>query len=310
MTIQNTVIIGSGPAGWTAALYAARATLKPLIFEGSAPNLPGGQLMITSEVENFPGFPKGILGPELMGLFKEQALRFGTEARTENIVSLDLSKKPFELVSETGDKIQTKTVILAMGASAKLLGIPKEKELMSKGAGVSACATCDGAFYKNLDVAVVGGGDTAFEEAQFLTRFAKSVILIHRRSDFRASKIMVERAQKNPKIRFELEEEVLEILTEKNQLSGVKLRYKNLDIQGLFIAIGHQPNSQLVKSQLSLNPVGYVKTLNQSAKTEIEGVFACGDLQDAVYRQAITAAGSGCQAAIDCERYLEQIESA
>src|SRR3989338_4204003 len=305
MSIRNTVIIGSGPAGWTAALYTARATLSPLIFEGASPNLPGGQLMITSEVENFPGFPKGVLGPELMSLFKEQAIRFGVEARSENIISLDLSKRPFELVSETGDKIQTQTVILAMGANAKLLGIPQEKELMARGAGVSACATCDGAFYRNLDVAVVGGGDTAFEEAQFLTRFAKSVTLIHRRSDFRASKIMIQRAQQNPKISFELEEEVLEILTTNNQLSGVKLKHKTLSVQGLFIAIGHQPNSALVKNYLTLNSVGYVKTLNQSTHTEIEGVFACGDLQDAVYRQAVTAAGSGCQAAIDCERYLE-----
>jgi thioredoxin reductase (NADPH) len=305
MTIRNTVIIGSGPAGWTAALYAARATLKPLVFEGSAPNLPGGQLMITSEVENFPGFPKGVMGPELMNLFKEQAVRFGTETRTENITHLDLSKRPFELTSETGDKVLAQTVILAMGANAKLLGIPLEKELMARGAGVSACATCDGAFYKNVDVAVVGGGDTAFEEAQFLTRFASSVTLIHRRSDFRASKIMVSRAQANPKIKFELNEEVQEILVENNQLSGVRLKNKTLKLQGLFIAIGHQPNSDLVKGQLSLNPAGYVKTLGQSAKTEIDGVFACGDLQDAVYRQAITAAGSGCQAAIDCERYLE-----
>lgn len=263
--------------------------------------------MITSEVENFPGFPKGIMGPELMNLFKEQAVRFGAEARTENIVSADLSKRPFELVSENGDKIQTQTVILAMGATAKLLGIPQEKELMARGAGVSACATCDGAFYKNVDVAVVGGGDTAFEEAQFLTRFAKSVTLIHRRSDFKASKIMVQRAQQNPKISFELEEEIQEILIENNQLSGVRLKNKTLQIQGLFIAIGHQPNSSLLNGQLQLNPTGYVKTLGQSSKTEIEGVFACGDLQDAVYRQAITAAGSGCQAAIDCERYLEHM---
>ncbi|MEI6806490.1 MAG: thioredoxin-disulfide reductase [Myxococcaceae bacterium] len=307
MTIRNTVIIGSGPAGWTAALYAARATLAPLVFEGSSPNLPGGQLMITSEVENYPGFPKGVMGPELMNLFKEQAVRFGTETRMENIVSLDLSKRPFELTSENGDRIRTQTVILAMGANAKLLGLPLEKELMARGAGVSACATCDGAFYRNVDVAVVGGGDTAFEEAQFLTRFAKSVTLIHRRSDFRASKIMVQRAQDNPKIKFELEEAVQEILVENNQLSGVRLKNKTLSIQGLFVAIGHQPNSSLLEGQLSLNPTGYVKTLGQSAKTEIEGVFACGDLQDAVYRQAITAAGSGCQAAIDCERYLESV---
>ncbi len=305
MTIRNTVIIGSGPAGWTAALYTARATLKPLVFEGSAPNLPGGQLMITSEVENYPGFPKGVQGPELMTLFKDQAVRFGAETRTENIVSLNLSKQPFELISENGDKIHTQTVILAMGANAKLLGIPLEKELMARGAGVSACATCDGAFYKNMDVAVVGGGDTAFEEAQFLTRFARSVTLIHRRTDFRASKIMISRAQSNPKIRFELNEEVQEILTENNQLSHVRLKNKTLKVQGLFVAIGHQPNSSLLEGQLQLHPTGYIKTLGQSAKTEIEGVFACGDLQDAVYRQAVTAAGSGCQAAIDCERYLE-----
>lgn len=306
MTIRKTAIIGSGPAGWTAALYAARATLNPLVFEGSAPNLPGGQLMITSEVENFPGFPKGILGPELMGLFKEQAVRFGTEARTENVTELDLSRRPFKITSETGEVSHAQTVILAMGANAKLLGIPNEKELMARGAGVSACATCDGAFYKNLDVAVVGGGDTALEEALFLTRFAKSVTLIHRRLDFRASKIMVTRAQQNPKISFELEEEVQELLISNNQLSGLRLKNKTLQVQGFFVAIGHQPNSDLVKGQISLNPTGYIKTLGQSAKTEIEGVFACGDIQDAVYRQAVTAAGSGCQAAIDCERFLER----
>lgn len=305
MTIRNVVIIGSGPAGWTAALYTARATLSPLVFEGSAPNLPGGQLMITSEVENFPGFPKGVMGPELMNLFKEQAVRFGAETRTENITHLDLSKRPFEMLSENGDKILSHTVILAMGANAKLLGVALEKELMAKGAGVSACATCDGAFYRNLDVAVVGGGDTAFEEAQFLTRFAKSVTLIHRRSDFRASKIMVQRAQENSKIRFELNESVQEILTDKGQLCGVRLQNKTLEIQGLFIAIGHQPNSYLLEGQLELEPTGYLTTLGKSSKTKIEGVFACGDLQDSVYRQAITAAGSGCQAAIDCERYLE-----
>lgn len=307
MSTQNVVIIGSGPAGWTAALYAARATLQPLVFEGSAPNLPGGQLMITSEVENFPGFPEGILGPKLMAQFKEQALRFGAMARTENVVKLDLSVQPFRVTSENGETITTRTVILAMGANAKLLGLPLEKELMAKGAGVSACATCDGAFYRGMDVAVVGGGDTAFEEAQFLTRFANSVTLIHRRDDFRASKIMVQRAQKNPKIRFELNEEVQEIMTENQQVSGVRLKNKSLKIQGLFIAIGHQPNSSLIRGQLALESTGYLKTQAKSSQTAIEGVFACGDLQDPVYRQAITAAGSGCQAAIDCERYLESL---
>ncbi|MES2503461.1 MAG: thioredoxin-disulfide reductase [Myxococcota bacterium] len=305
MPIQKTVIIGSGPAGWTAALYAARATLAPLVFEGSAPNLPGGQLMITSDVENFPGFPKGIMGPQLMALFKEQAVRFGSETRMENVTELDLSSRPFKVTSENGDVIHAQTVILAMGANAKWIGLPNEKELAAKGAGVSACATCDGAFYKGMDVAVVGGGDTAMEEAQFLTRFAKSVTLIHRRNEFRASKIMIERAEKNPKISFELEEEVQELLTTNNSLSGLRLKNKTISVQGLFVAIGHEPNNSLIKGQLKLDPQGYIQTLAQSAKTEIPGVFACGDLQDSIYRQAITAAGSGCQAAIDCERFLE-----
>ncbi len=307
MTTRKTVIIGSGPAGWTAALYTARATLSPLVFEGSAPNMPGGQLMITSEVENFPGFPTGVMGPQLMNLFKEQAMRFGAEARTENVTHLDLSKRPFKVTSETGEVIEAQTVILATGATAKLLGLPLERELMARGAGVSACATCDGAFYRNQDVAVVGGGDTAMEEAQFLTRFASSVTLIHRRSDFRASRIMVERAKANPKIKFELEEEVQEILTTNNALSGLRLRNKTIAVTGLFVAIGHQPNTDLIAEQISLESNGYLKTLGKSSKTEIEGVFACGDLQDSVYRQAITAAGSGCQAAIDCERYLESL---
>ncbi len=307
MTTRKTVIIGSGPAGWTAALYTARATLSPLVFEGSSPNMPGGQLMITSEVENFPGFPTGVMGPQLMNLFKEQAMRFGAEARTENVTHLDLSKRPFKVTSETGEVIEAQTVILATGATAKLLGLPLERELMARGAGVSACATCDGAFYRNQDVAVVGGGDTAMEEAQFLTRFASSVTLIHRRSDFRASRIMVERAKANPKIKFELEEEVQEILTTNNAVSGLRLRNKTIAVTGLFVAIGHQPNTNLISGQMPLESNGYLKTLGKSSKTEIEGVFACGDLQDSVYRQAITAAGSGCQAAIDCERYLESL---
>ena len=309
MSIRKTTIIGSGPAGWTAALYAARATLNPLVFEGASPNLPGGQLMITSDVENYPGFPKGILGPELMQLFKEQAVRFGAEARTENIVKLDLSQRPFKLTSENGEVTESQTVILAMGANAKLLGIKNEKELMARGAGVSACATCDGAFYRNQDVAVVGGGDTAMEEAQFLTRFATSVTLIHRRNEFRASRIMIDRAEQNPKIKFVLEEEVQELLITNDALSGLKLKNQSLEVQGLFVAIGHQPNTNILKGQIALESTGYLKTLGKSSKTEVEGLFACGDIQDSVYRQAVTAAGSGCEAAMDSERYLETLGS-
>ncbi len=315
---QKVVVIGSGPAGWTAALYAARATLQPLVFEGASPNLPGGQLMITSDVENFPGFPKGVLGPELMQLFKEQAERFGAKVRTENISEVDFSKRPYRLKTENGDEILALSVIIATGANAKLLGIAKEMELMAAGAGVSACATCDGAFYKNVDVAVVGGGDTAMEEANFLTRFAKSVTIVHRRDEFRASKIMVERARGNPKIRWELNYTIEQILTAtkpplgKEALSGVRLKntksgeQKELALDGLFVAIGHQPNTNLFAGKLPLNEKGYIVTQGQSSKTEFPGVFACGDVQDSVYRQAVTAAGSGCMAAIDAERFLEQ----
>lgn len=315
--IHNVVIIGSGPAGFTAALYAARATLEPVVYKGSAPNLPGGQLMLTSDVENYPGFPEGLLGPELMERFEGQAKRFGTIVVDENIVKVDFTKRPFVLTSESNEKILAQTVIIATGANAKLLGIPKEKELMAAGAGVSACATCDGAFYKNMDVAVIGGGDTAMEEANFLTRYAKSVTVIHRREDFRASKIMVERAQKNPKIHFLLNKIVDSLLTTpktpRNQdaLSGLVLKdiktgaVSTLAVDGLFVAIGHQPNTDLFKDFLSLDAKGYITTLDQSAKTNIPGVFACGDVQDSVYRQAITAAGSGCMAAIDAERFLE-----
>lgn len=318
--IHNVVIIGSGPAGFTAALYAARATLEPLMYKGSAPNLPGGQLMLTSEVENYPGFPEGLLGPELMERFEGQAKRFGAIMVDENIVKVDCTKRPFVLTSENNETILAQTIIIATGANAKLLGIPKEKELMAAGAGVSACATCDGAFYKNMDVAVIGGGDTAMEEANFLTRYAKSVTIIHRREDFRASKIMVERAQKNPKIRFLLNKIVDSLVVTKkpprnqDSLSGLVLKDINtgatstLAVEGLFVAIGHQPNTDLFKDFLPLDAKGYITTLNQSAKTNIPGLFACGDVQDSVYRQAITAAGSGCMAAIDAERFLEQQE--
>lgn len=315
--VEKVVVIGSGPAGWTAALYTARATLSPLVYEGSAPNLPGGQLMITSDVENFPGFPEGVMGPELMDSFKAQAERFGARVKTENITSVDFSSRPFKLTSETGDNIEAMTVIIATGANAKLIGIPRESELMSSGGGVSACATCDGAFYKDVDVAVVGGGDSAMEEAIFLTRFAKSVTIIHRREEFRASNIMVERARKNEKIKWELNQQVVEILTTKKppmQQDNVwALRLENtqdkstkeIAVEGLFVAIGHKPNISLFEGKLDLDAKGYLETLSNSSKTKIPGVFACGDVQDSYYRQAITAAGSGCMAAIDAERFLE-----
>jgi thioredoxin reductase (NADPH) len=315
--IHNVVIIGSGPAGWTAALYAARATLRPLVFEGAAPNLPGGQLMMTSDVENYPGFPKGILGPELMELFKQQALRFGARTKTQNIASVDLSKRPFTVTTEEGEKVLARSIIISTGANAKLLGIPKEKELMAQGAGVSACATCDGAFYKNVEVAVIGGGDSAMEEANFLTRFASKVTIIHRRETFRASKIMIDRAHGNPKIHWELNQEIEEITTEargpfnKQSLSGLRLKNvksgetKELKVEGLFVAIGHKPNTELFEGKLELDEKGYLVTQGKSSKTNVVGVFACGDAQDSIYRQAVTAAGSGCAAAIDAERFLE-----
>lgn len=314
---QKVVIIGSGPAGYTAALYAARATLAPVLFKGSAPNLAGGQLMLTSDVENFPGFPDGLLGPALMEKFEEQAKRFGAQMVEKNIIEVDFSKRPFSLTDENGQKILSHTVIIATGANAKLIGLPQEKELMARGAGVSACATCDGAFYRDVDVAVVGGGDSAMEEALFLTRYARSVTIVHRREIFRASKIMVERAQKNPKIKWQLNKVVDSLQVAKrpplNQdaLSALILRdtdtneKSSLPVEGLFVAIGHEPNTALFKNVLPLDNKGYIVTSEKSAKTEIPGIFACGDVQDSIYRQAITAAGSGCMAAIDAERFLE-----
>lgn len=319
---HKVVIIGSGPAGYTAALYAARATLSPLVFKGSAPNLPGGQLMLTSDVENYPGFPDGLIGPSLMEKFEAQAKRFGAEMVEKNIVRVDLKKRPFTLINEDEETILAETVIIATGANAKLLGIDKEKELMASGAGVSACATCDGAFYKDMDVAVIGGGDTAMEEALFLTKYAKSVTIVHRRQEFRASKIMLERAQNHKRIKWQLDRVVDSILTEKkpprNQDTLVGLRLKDtnsqetsmLDVQGMFVAIGHKPNTEIFKDALELDKKGYITTKNASAKTEIPGVFACGDVQDSVYRQAVTAAGTGCMAAIDAERFLEEINVA
>lgn len=316
--VRNVIVIGSGPAGWTAALYAARSTLKPLVFEGSAPNLPGGQLMTTSEVENFPGFPEGVQGPELMEKFKAQAVRFGADVITDNISKVDFSERPFTLTSESGDTFKAHTVIISTGANAKLLGLDREKELIAAGAGVSACATCDGAFYKDANVAVVGGGDTAMEEALFLTRYAKKVTLLHRRGVFRASKIMLERAQNHPKIEILTPYVAEELITEKTSmglmtreaLKGVKIRNteddttRELDVEGFFVAIGHKPTTDLFTGMLDMDDAGYLVT-HDGSKTNIPGVFACGDVQDSIYRQAITAAGSGCKAAIDAERFLE-----
>jgi len=316
--VKNVVVIGSGPAGWTAALYAARANLKPVVYEGSPPNTPGGQLMITSDVENFPGFPEGILGPELMERFKKQAMRFDCEVQTENITKVDFSKRPYTLTSESGAEVKTHTVIIATGANAKLLGLENEAKLMANGGGVSACATCDGAFYRNVHVAVVGGGDTAMEEANFLTRYASKVTVIHRRDVFKASSIMLERARKNPKIEFKVPFQTKEILTKKDGsplnrdvLKGLVLENTETgeeethDFDGFFIAIGHKPTTELFKDTLDLDDAGYLITSGQSTKTKMPGVFACGDVQDALWRQAITAAGSGCMSALEAERYLE-----
>ncbi len=299
-------ILGSGPAGLTAALYAARAGLEPVVFEG---NQPGGQLTITTEVENYPGFVHGIQGPELIDQMREQARRFGAQAKFELVAAVDLSSRPFRF--RTDDKsYSADALILSTGASAKLLGLPSERELM--GYGVSACATCDGFFFKGKEVAVVGGGDTALEEATYLTRFAAKVTVIHRRRELRASKIMQERAAANPKIAWIYDAEVIEILGSRDAgVSGLRLRDRPsgaesvFSTQGLFVAIGHQPNTEVFGGQLPTNAAGYLLVEEPTTRTAIAGVFACGDVTDPSYRQAITAAGSGCKAAIDAERWLE-----
>lgn len=303
--IENVIIIGSGPAGLTAAVYAARANLKPLMIEGEE---AGGQLMITSDVENYPGFAEGVTGPDLIAVMRKQAERFGTRFITKNVTKVDFSKRPFKVSIGAQDYVAN-SVIISTGASAKYLGIPSEKQYM--GRGVSACATCDGAFFKNVEVGVVGGGDTAMEEANFLTRFANKVYIIHRSESFKASKIMLDRAKKNPKIEFIFNSSVEEVIGDGKSLTAVKLKstktgeVNTKDLQGLFIAIGHQPNTKLFNSQLTMNDVGYLITKPGTTFTNIEGVFASGDVQDPIYRQAITAAGTGCMAAIDCERWLE-----
>ncbi len=315
--VRNVIIIGSGPAGLTAAIYTARANLAPLVLEGepsSTSDQPGGQLMLTTEVENFPGFPDGVMGPELMTNFREQALRFGAELETVKATRVDLSSRPFGVWVGDPDAAEptyrAESIIVSTGAKALMLDLPNEQRLI--GYGVSTCATCDGFFFRDQDIVVVGGGDSAIEEANFLTKFASSVTLVHRRDTLRASKIMQERAFNNPKIRFLWNHVVTDVVGE-NKVSGVTVRNvltdeeTTLDVTGIFVAIGHQPNTALFKGQLDMEDTGYLITgLGTGAtSTNVEGVFACGDVQDHTYRQAITAAGSGCMAAIDAERWLE-----
>jgi thioredoxin reductase (NADPH) len=310
VTTHDVIIIGSGPAGLTAAVYTARANLAPLVIEGepsSTSDQPGGQLMLTTEVENFPGFPEGIMGPELMTRFREQAARFGAEFLTEKVTRVDFSARPFRVwVRDT--EYQANSVIVSTGARSLMLGLPAEERLI--GHGLSTCATCDGFFFRGQDIAVVGGGDSALEEAIFLTKFASSVTIIHRRDALRASKIMQDRAMANPKISF-MWNTVVEDIVGETTLEGIHVRDVNtgeirrLDIGGLFVAIGHRPNTDLFTGVLDMDDNGYLVTRPGSSYTNVEGVFACGDVQDHTYRQAITAAGSGCMAAIDCERWLE-----
>ena len=317
MSHFKVIIIGTGPAGYTAAIYASRANLAPLVFEGVQ---PGGQLTITTEVENFPGFPTGIQGPQLMNDMREQVLRLGAVIKAETVVKADLSQRPFRISSDQGE-YTCDAVIIATGASAKWMGIQKDEELSRSGGGVSACATCDGFFFRGKEIAVVGGGDTALEEATFLTKFASKVTLLHRRDQLRASKAMQDRALSNEKIQPLWNKGVLDVLTttietpmgEKvEKIRALKLKDTvdgsefELPVEGLFVAIGHQPNTGLFVGQLAMDETGYLEVEKGSSRTAIEGVFACGDVQDHVYRQAITAAGSGCMAAIDAERWLAE----
>ncbi len=306
--VRDLVVMGTGPAGYTAAIYSGRANITPLVIEGMQ---PGGQLMITTEIENFPGFPGGIRGPELMARMREQAAKFGAEFVGGSVTDVDLSRSPFCLTLEDGREFLTHTLIVATGANAKWLGI--ESENRYRGKGVSACATCDGFFFRDCRVFVVGGGDTAMEEALFLTKFASEVVIVHRREEFRASKIMTLRTRKNPKISMMLSEVVDEILGDGQKVTGVRLKnvvtgeFSEHACDGVFLGIGHAPNSGLFKDQLDLDDYGYIITKKSSTETNVSGVFACGDVQDSSYRQAVSAVGTGCMAAVDAERFLESI---
>ena len=306
-TIHKTIIIGSGPAGLTAAIYAGRANLKPIVFEG---NQPGGQLTITTDVENFPGFPDGVMGPDMMDLFRNQAKKFGAECHFKHVTKVDLTSKPYRVfVGE--EMFLSDTVIISTGASARMLGLEEEEQLM--GYGISTCATCDGYFFKEKNIVVVGGGDSAMEEASFLTKFAKKVTIIHRREVFKASKIMLDRARNNPLIDIIVNKSIESINgNQQDGISNIVLKdtvsgeTSTFECEGVFYGIGHTPNTDLFKGMIDLNDNGYIITQSDSSLTNIPGVFACGDVQDDHYRQAITAAGSGCMAAIDAEKYLEE----
>lgn len=303
------VVVGSGPAGLTAALYAGRADLEPIVFEGPE---PGGQLMTTTDVENFPGYPSGVMGPQMMQDFREQASKFGADLRYGLVTNIEFGERPYKLTIDEKTEIFAHAVIISTGASAMWLGLESETRL--RGKGVSACATCDGAFFRNQHVIIVGGGDTAMEEATFLTKFASKVTVVHRRGELRASKVMQERAFANEKIEFMWNSEVAEVLGGQ-VVEGVNIRNRETgeittlpDVTGVFVAIGHKPNTDLFKGVLTMDEVGYIQTQGQSSKTDLPGIFACGDAMDAIYRQAITAAGSGCKAALDAEHYLGELE--